>query len=442
MLAIVSLWAASSSSAIAASGACNTNAANDIEYLIFWPPLPGAASEDLDEGIIRAFAAKLGTTGDGRTRQLGFGAGLPIWINDQSRIAPWIRQMFRLAKRTNVAVHFNVDDHVLWHERPDLWNWYDPSQPGYKPENRKNVEWFDWEGTANKRRYFTPAGAPSRSPHMCYNSPAVQHEISRIVSQIVGPALRAEINQLRSENKEYLFAGITVGAEAGFDDYSQFPSLPVRLVLEAGGLVDPKASQMAMQLRLAEKRMDEDKAPRSPVGYCSLTNAGYSRSRPPGDLNVALADINRKFIEFWDKQFVDAGIPCSRLYTHVAAPAPQDANNNAPLKIVFNPYARPGWTTYPVNTLQNGFKPLYDALAAHGNPAWGGVEANAAFANSTAAVSWEKYLAWHYNHGAKLVGISVGTSDPSLQSSLSKGAFGGEAMAAYKKFLTGGKLLE
>ena len=31
-----------------------------------------------------------------------------------------------------------------------------------------------------------------------------------------------------------------------------------------------------------------------------------------------------------------------------------------------------------------------------------------------------KYLAWHYNHGSKVVGINVGTSDQSLMSHLSK----------------------
>ena len=131
-------------------------------------------------------------------------------------------------------------------------------------------------------------------------------------------------------------------------------------------------------LRQAAKLMEEDKAPHSRVGYYSLTNAGYSKTNPPADINAALAAINQKFIEFWDKQFVDAGIPCSRLYTHVAASAAAGCTATMlRYGIVFNPYARPGWTTYPVGTLKNGFQPLYDELAKHGNPAWGGVEANA-----------------------------------------------------------------
>lgn len=94
--------------------------------------------------------------------------------------------------------------------------------------------------------------------------------------------------------------------------------------------------------------------------------------------------------------------------------------------------------------LENGFQPLYDQLAKHGNPPWGGVEANNTLANpgGPAKLSWESYLASHYNHGAKLVGINIGASDPALVSHLSKGAFGDDAIAAYHKFLTGGKLVE
>jgi hypothetical protein len=196
-------------------------------------------------------------------------------------------------------------------------------------------------------------------------------------------------------------------------------------------------------LMAAAKLMEEDKVPHCRVGYCSLTNAGYSKAHPPADINAALATLNQQFIEFWDKQFFDAGIPCSRIYTHVAACGPQDDFNNAPIGIVFNPYARPGWTTYPQSVLKNGFQPLYDELAKHGNPTWGGVEANAfGNPNSPVRASWEKYLAWHYNHGAKLVAINIGASDQWVMSYLGKGAFGGEAMAAYRKFLKGEQLIE
>jgi hypothetical protein len=434
------------SKACVASGPCSINDPNDIEYLIFWPPIPIGNLPDV-RGIDRV-AAKLGTTGDGKTRQLGVGDGIPVWASDEAKIRQAIKLRFDIAKRTNTAVHFLIDDHIGWDERPDLWNWYDPASKGYNPENRKNVEWYDWEGTPNKRRYLTPLGTPSQTPHMCYNSPVIQKEIARIISEVVGPTVRKEIDKIKQENKEYLFAGITVGAEAGVDDYSAIRKLPraaglVRAIINAvRGNTDPAQEQMEKMLRHAAALMDKDQAPYSRLGYCALTNAGYSKDNPPADISRALANINQKFVEFWDKQINDAGIPCSRIYTHIAASPPQDDDNNAPLSIVFNPYARPGWTTYPLGTLAKGFEPLYAELTKHGNPAWGGVEANnAAFANPTAP-GWEAYLAWHYNHGAKLVAINVGASDQSIESNLSKGASGDDALATYRKFLQGEKLIE
>ena len=190
------------SNACLADEGCSVNGANDIEYLIFWGPYPDDAPDPRDR--IGPLAAKLGTTGDGKTRQLGFGPGIPFWVRNEAEIRRAIARAFDTARRTNVAAHFLVDDHIGWEERPDLWNWYDPSKPGYDPDNKRNVEWYDWAGTANKRRYLTPAGVPSQAPHMCYNSRAVEKEISRIVSQTVGPALREGIDKLKVEQKEYL----------------------------------------------------------------------------------------------------------------------------------------------------------------------------------------------------------------------------------------------
>lgn len=411
-----------------AQGACSANDPTDIEYLIFWQPLPQMV------GTIQDFVQKLGTTGDGKTRQLGLGAGIPFFIRNESEITSAIKQAFDIARRTNVAVHFNVDDHIFWDQRSDLWNWYDPAKKGYNPDNKKNVEWYDWDGTPNKRRYFTPEGAPSQSPHMCYNSPVIEKEVSRIVSQVVGPALRKEIGKLRRENKLYLFAGITVGQELGFDDYSKIPKLS-----EIPPTTDASPSEARELVRQSARMMQEDEAPHRKVGYCSLTNAGYSKTNPPADFNQTLARINQQFIEFWDQQFVDAGIPCSRIYTHVVGSGKQDENDDAPRWIAFNPYARPGWSTYPVGTLAKGLQPLYEGLQKHGDPPWGGVEANAA---PNPGVRWEDYLAWHYNHGAKLVGINVGASGQSAMSQLTQGAFSPEALAAYRKFLNGEQLIE
>jgi hypothetical protein len=149
---------------IVRNGMDSVNDADDIEYLVFMPPLPGAGpTPDLFSRSIEAFAAKLGTTGDGKTRQLGFGFGFPFFVSNEAEIRKAIKQGFDFAKQTNVAVNFPVDDHTKWDKRPDLWNWYDPAKKGYNPDNKRNVEWYDWEGTPSKRRYLSPVGTPQQS---------------------------------------------------------------------------------------------------------------------------------------------------------------------------------------------------------------------------------------------------------------------------------------
>ena len=113
---------------------------------------------------------------------------------------------------------------------------------------------------------------------------------------------------------------------------------------------------------------------------------------------------------------------------------------HAPIWTAFNEFSRPGWTTYAVEVLGEGFKPIYNELEKHGNPAWAGVEVNAGMPGSV--VDWETYLAWHYNHGCVLVGVNMGATGEDLPKRLWDSAFGKEAIAAYRKFLTGQPLVE
>ena len=162
--------------------------------------------------------------------------------------------------------------------------------------------------------------------------------------------------------------------------------------------------------------------------------AATTNSVLPGTSRGALAEVNADFVAFCAKQFVEVGIPSSRLYTHVAAPVRQESTT-APIGIAFNPYSRPGWTTYPVGPLAADFDAIYSELKTHGNLAWGGVEANVGIPGSS--VSWEAYLARHFNHGATLVGINCGATGSRLPDLLTKSAFGDEAVAAYRTFLSG-----
>jgi hypothetical protein len=55
-----------------------------------------------------------------------------------------LREFLRLAQLTDTPIVVQLDGEQWWANRPDLWNWWDESLPGFSPANRENVEWFGW----------------------------------------------------------------------------------------------------------------------------------------------------------------------------------------------------------------------------------------------------------------------------------------------------------
>jgi hypothetical protein len=239
------------------------------------------------------------------------------------------------------------------------------------------------------------------------------------VNQFIVPPIKAQIDDLKRDGLEHLFAGITVGSEPSLDNYEG---------------IDASNMELA-------KFMEKNKARKVRLGYNALRNAGYSQANPPKDIKRALAEVNQEFIARWAKHLVDAGIPSSRLYTHVAANSgyvgsPVLEFTNAPIWIAFNDYSRPGWTTYPDGPFEKSFDLLYQELKKHGNPAWGGTEANPQGLGDT-RVPTDEYLRRHFDHGAKLMVMNTRSSGRELTEKLNQGVWSKESVAQYRIFLGG-----
>jgi hypothetical protein len=376
----------------------------------------GAIFAVLDTSVA-ALVSQIGATGDGRTRQLGFMVVVPTWLVDvlyPGKIATVILESAQVALAEHVAFHVSIESHYFWQTRPDLWNFFDPDQPGYDPANVANVEWTDWSMTGYRWR-FIDWGVPQSlgAPHMCYLSPAIQSEVARL-GGLIGSATRTAMDVLADAGHPELFSGITVGSEPSLDNYS-----------------DVDAFDPAMGLL-----MEDAGAPQVRLGYCAFTAPGYSAANPTTDAGATAAKANQLFIESWAAAVADAGVPPSRLYTHIAASA-QGAQldfTNAPIPVAFIASARPGWTTYPLGALGASFQPLLTALAAHGNPHWGGTEA-APFTPAGPVDAYE-YLREHYAAGATVVVMNTGATG-SLGEVLENAVYGPAAIAAYQRFLAG-----
>lgn len=233
--------------------------------------------------FVDSLIQEIGTTGDAN-HKLAFMPGplsLDFTDDDMSQL---IRDSFAIAEEKDIAVGFHIDDSMYWNRRKDLW------------QNPKNVEWADWKGTTHPHRYVDWITNATLAPQMCYNSPIIQEEISRIAKNVIGDEVTKGIAHLKTIHKEYLFAGIIAGWETHLGDYSVYAKVD---------------KEMA-------SRMERDGSPKVKIGYCALTNNGYSAKNPPKDIDFELAKVVQDFTAFWAKQFYDIGIPKEKIFTHIA----------------------------------------------------------------------------------------------------------------------------
>jgi Spy/CpxP family protein refolding chaperone len=385
--------------------------------------LYGGQTAPVDRAI-KDTAQMLGQAENVKKRNWGFHLIIPAWRfdpehseNRHADIAKAVHGAFDLAIRNDVAVHLTVDSHE-WSNRPDLWNYADEEKPGYDPKKSANVEWSDWGGTPHPHRYRNWGTPEAMPPVICYNSPTVLREVSRLIGDVVAPPITAGLERLRKEGKEHLFSGLTVGAEPSLPNYEN---------------IDRLRPQIA-------RLMDQDGSPKTRLGYNALSNNGYSKATPPEDFGRALAQVNDDYTSYWSQKLAEAGIPTEKMYTHVAAGAgvigsPGVEFTNAPISIAFNDLSRPGWTTYPVGPFRNGFEILYKHLELHGNPHWASTEAAPAMGPAGGGLTMKEYLVRHYDYGATVMVFNTGATSKELTDALAEGVWGEAAIEAYREFL-------
>ncbi len=381
------------------------------------------------EKAVKEMKRRLGPVSDGAKFNWGFHLILPAWRLDPDHLfneradpqtlARAVKAAFDVALRHDVAVYFTIEN-LEWTNRPDLWNYADQDKPGYDPLNARNVEWTDWDGTPHPHRYRDWGTPEQMPPVICYNSPEVLAEASRLARHVIGPAIAAGLNRLEEAGKAHLFAGVTVGAE---------PSLPNYESIEK---FNPRIARM----------MERDGVPRSRLGYNALGNLGYTKQKPPEDFAAALAKVNQDYFSYWAEKLAQGGIPGEKMYSHVAAGAgvvgsPGVQFTNAPISIAFVDSCRPGWTTYAVGPLRDDFHVLYEQLAAHGNPHWASTEASPR-GLGPGGLSMGEYLRWHFDFGATVVVFNTGATDPELAGRLDDAVWGEDAIQAYRDYLAAG----
>ena len=375
------------------------------------PLTPGTAA--LREYVLD-IKQRIGTVGEGRTR-LAVMLGPLCFEQSDDEITTFVDRAFDLALETDVAVGFHIDDSIFWLRRKDLWS--DP----------RNVEALDWDGTPCTGRRLDWSRKPSEAPpQMCFNSKVIQREVQRRAA-LIGKAVHAGVDRLRQRKRPELFAGVIAGWETMIGQ-------------------DFKTGRY--------------------LGYRALINRGFSRQRPPKDMDLEREKVVQEFIEIWTTGLADAGVSPKQIYSHTAflsrrafkggsdkditymrndeGNSYSQHNHFAPPSVAFGKNHRPGFSTYPQPGL---FEDIYGEVANRKQIGWAsseGTNMQPGTGPGQTGMNMETYLAKTFKHGGTVVNVFAwGIGGEAMKNMDYRVVTEGEdALRAYRKFLEGEPLIE
>jgi hypothetical protein len=289
--------------------------------------------------------------------RLGIGAIFSYLRQPREKVRADLTEFLGMAERYDIPVVVQLDGEQWWEERSELWNWWDPSRPGYDPENRHNVERFGWGPEDALKIAWRNWGAQMRVlPPPNLMSPryraACHEEMNALVPLIVGWWMNLP------SGKKDLLIGLKLGWES---------SIGVNAYYYPGGnrLLDSAA---AGDPNIELKGEEVPGRGVMPIGYASVRSAGLADS---GALQEAhLAEVVRRHLDDLCALASRLGVPRERLFTHVGGWKEGELLYVAAV----NPYSCPGWSFYrhaPEPSKDIGVK---KAVAQSDAPWWAAAE--------------------------------------------------------------------
>jgi len=268
-----------------------------------------------------------------------------------------LKTFLKTAEYTQTPVLVQIDTEHWWDARPDLWNWWDTTRPGYDPSNRENVEWTGWSPEHAVKIAWRDWGRQIRVlPPPNLASPrytaACREEIQRLVSVVM------DWHERLPPEKKHLWIGIKLGHETSIGVNAYHYPL-------GNTLLDKPASEDPVQ------RLDvEDVLARgmAQLGYAALKISGIRDQGTPTERE--LRDVAQSYLQMLCREAAKAGVPRERLFAHGAGWKDGELMYDIPI----NPYACPGWSFY-----QHAADPRQDMgvqrnLARSNAPYWAATE--------------------------------------------------------------------
>ncbi len=266
--------------------------------------------------------------GSSKGKSVAIGTGILIYCFERSSatLEEELRKHLELSEELEVPVLVELDAITFMTARPDLWNWWDPSQPGYNPDNKNNVEWTSWSSDDAVKIGWLNWGQQIRlNPMPNLMSPVYRQAVNDEMTHLI--TIVAEWYQNLSSDKKYLFGGIKVTGEMaiGVNNW-YYPN--GNSYIDQDTANDP---QTGINIYDTPGRGVQT------IGYAALKTGGIKSSgNITGD---DIAELARLHSEFVSKLCVDLGIPRDHIFSH-AGGVEKD------LEACINQYACPSWSFY------------------------------------------------------------------------------------------------
>lgn len=314
-------------------------------------------TQNPDRKMLDEICAKIPTSDHGRIR-MGFSCIFSYLAHSDEKVAlEALEKTLRLAEETNLPIYIQLDGEVWWQGRPDLWNWWDPKQPGFNPENRNNVEWSSWDPADALKISWLNWGRQIRMlPTPNFESTAYRTACHKEMRRLI-PAILKWADKLPTEKKG-LFVGIKLGWES---------SLGVNQFYYPNGndyLGKPESDDPTSGIKGTEPPARGV----SQIGYAALKTAGIRMS---GSITEAdLADVAQRHLADISQLASTLGVPRDKLFTHGAGWKDKELLYGAAV----NQWSCPGWSCYRYAADPTKDEGVQEALRISDAPYWAATE--------------------------------------------------------------------
>ena len=289
--------------------------------------------------------------------RLGAAAIFSCFSETHEQLDARFASFLKLSERYDVPIVFQPDVEQWWKNRPDLWNWWDESAPGYNPENRNNVEWIGWSPDYAIRIAWRDWGHQIRVlPPPNLMSPAYREACDEEMRRILPTVLNWW--QALGPDRKDLFIGVKIGWESS---------------LGINAFYYPDGNRLAREPAENDPTygLNHDQLPARGVvalGYAAVKTLGLADN---GKLTEAQqVEVVRRHLEGLCRIAAELGLPRDHLFTHTAGWKEGELLYDAAL----NPYACPGWSCYTHARQPQEDPGVQRVLQASDAPYWGAVE--------------------------------------------------------------------